>query len=258
MSNSSGIAQKRQRAASAPSSGDAVTTAKGMANQETREKRHEPDDRARRPDGENGEQHKAEQRMRPEHLRRLDPGKPIAVAPLAVPGDRLSEQQRGHEDRLADHGNRTQQKAENGFNEPAEKETRAAAIAFRRTQRRIDKARDFRHQDHQYPEDVEPDRRSRRKLDIRRPNHGGDRREDDEQYECRDADKHLHREQKIELAHGKRGRCNSFMYCRLPWHQRRSRIAKSGSAGGISSQLPSSSGSTRTSKPARRMRIASI
>ena len=53
------------------------------------------------------------------------------------------------------------------------------------------------------------------------------------------------------------GRSSSFMYCMLPWHQRTSRLAKSSIVGGFSSQLPRSSGNTRTSKPARRISVAS-
>ena len=43
------------------------------------------------------------------------------------------------------------------------------------------------------------------------------------------------------------GVSSSFTYCMLPWHQRTSRLAKSSIVGGFSSQLPRSSGSTRTS-----------
>lgn len=46
-------------------------------------------------------------------------------------------------------------------------------------------------------------------------------------------------------------------YCQLPWHQRRSRLAKSGRVGGFSSKLPASLGRTRTSHPALRIKTAS-
>ena len=43
------------------------------------------------------------------------------------------------------------------------------------------------------------------------------------------------------------GMASRRQYCMLPWHQRRSRLMKSGRAAGFSSQLWSSSASTRTS-----------
>ena len=54
------------------------------------------------------------------------------------------------------------------------------------------------------------------------------------------------------------GISTKWPYCRLPWHQRWSRRMNSISVGGFSSQPRSSSGSTRTSKPARRISAASI
>ena len=49
------------------------------------------------------------------------------------------------------------------------------------------------------------------------------------------------------LTGSSRGNVSSCRYCMLPWHQRRSRRMNSSAFGGFSSQLPSSSGSTRTS-----------
>ena len=54
------------------------------------------------------------------------------------------------------------------------------------------------------------------------------------------------------------GRPSRCQYCMLPWHQRRSRRMNSSSVAGFSSKLWCSKGSTRTSKPARRISTASI